>query len=114
MQTTSYTLWSLDVWGNEKDGYEVNDRCCMSRDFRIDCKEAQPTDEEVCRALVSGGYLKPRFRMDIGGDDLVIEVNHKASGRPLFTLEWNECKRQRRVVPILGSVVCGCPLCNPE
>jgi len=28
-------VWTYDVWGNEDDGYEVNDRCCVERAAEI-------------------------------------------------------------------------------
>lgn len=31
----TYTLWSYDVLGNEEDGFDVNDRCCLDREFVI-------------------------------------------------------------------------------
>lgn len=37
-------VWSYDVWGNARDGWEVNDRSCMGRAFRI------PARAELCNA----------------------------------------------------------------
>ena len=28
-------IWAYDVWGNEEDGYEVNDRTCIERKAEI-------------------------------------------------------------------------------
>ena len=28
-------VWTYDVWGNEEEGYEVNDRCCVERAAEI-------------------------------------------------------------------------------
>lgn len=57
MKRTTYTLWSLDVWGNAEEGFEVNDRSAWSRDFVIEHEGDAPTDAEVLRALFNAGYL---------------------------------------------------------
>lgn len=31
MLNTEWEVWTYDVWGNETDGYEVNDRICIDR-----------------------------------------------------------------------------------
>ena len=87
MHKSTYTLWSLDVWGNEREGFEVNDRCCLSREFEVEHEGSEADDEDIRLALVAGGYLKPRFRMAYDGDEVSIFISHKASGRPLFQLE---------------------------
>jgi hypothetical protein len=28
-------MWTYDVWGNEEDGWEVNDRFCQDRELRV-------------------------------------------------------------------------------
>ena len=30
---TIWELWNYDVWGNAKDGFEVNDRSCFDREY---------------------------------------------------------------------------------
>ena len=32
---TTWKLWSYDVWGNARDGYEVNDRSCFDREYSL-------------------------------------------------------------------------------
>jgi hypothetical protein len=85
-----YTLWSYDVWGNEEDGWEVNDRCCLSRLFEIHAAGDDATDEEIRLALVACGYLKDGFAIETDGDDRMIEVTQANNGYPLFGLEWND------------------------
>jgi len=71
MKALHYELWFYDVWGNEQDGFEVNDRHCVNRDFIImsnpkvynrgtpqQFTDFSPTNKQVLRALVNAGYLK--------------------------------------------------------
>ena len=30
-------IWTYDVWGNEEDGYDVNDKSCRDRQYEIPC-----------------------------------------------------------------------------
>lgn len=88
MQT--WTLWSLDVLGNDDDGYEVNDRCCLDRAFEL---PEDATDAQIVNALRENHYLSGWVKtshIEIGGDDLVIDVDWAKTGRPLFTLERND------------------------
>ena len=71
MKAFHYELWFYDVWGNAKDGFEVNDRSCSNRDFVIlsnpktynrgktgQFTAFNPTDQQVLQALVKAGELK--------------------------------------------------------
>ena len=83
--TQLWQLWSYDVWGSE-----VNDRCCLNRDFEL---PIDANDEQIRKALVEGGYLKPRFMIDVDGcDDCQIEISLRRNGYPLFGLD---CPRTR-------------------
>ena len=102
-KTLSYTLWTFDVWGNEADGWEVNDRCKLASDFQITTKREDfnvgtaqefstfnPTNDEIRKALVAGGYLKPRFQIETDGNGEDIDVTQRSNDYPLFSLELNE------------------------
>lgn len=79
-----FTVWSLDVLGNPEDGFEVNDRCKVgSLELPDDA-----TDKQVIKGMVSQGYLtSARFKFDVDGDDVHIDIDHGPTGRPLFSLE---------------------------
>ena len=94
-ELTTWDVCSYDVWGNEKDGYEVNDSFLNHRDYEIACpitinnagtehefKSAYPTHKQIREAL----SIKPRVRLELDGDDLLIEVRHASSGYPLGAL----------------------------
>jgi hypothetical protein len=81
-----YTVWSFNVWGNAKDGYEVNDR---SNEGSIELPE-NCTDNQIIKALKDSGYLKKgkhTSSFDIGGDDMVITIDWAKDSYPLFSLE---------------------------
>ncbi len=79
---TTWELRTYDVWGNAKDGYEVNDTY-RAGEVTIRCKvevnnagtpqeflSAYPSDSQIRRAL----SLR-RFKLELDGDDLHIYVN---------------------------------------
>jgi hypothetical protein len=91
---TTWRTASYDVWGNEKDGYEVNDvyrgldaviyapitryNVGTAHEFRA----AYPNDKQIREAL----GIRPRVRLDIEGDDLTIYVNRARDGYPIGEL----------------------------
>lgn len=84
MNMQKWTVWSLDVWGNTTDGFEVNDRSKVgSIELMPDC-----SDRAVIVAMVAQGFLRSaRFKFHIDGDDQTMEIDHAPTGRPLFSLE---------------------------
>lgn len=54
MTTMKFRVWSYDVWGNRKDGYEVNNR--YRTPHVIDVPEGA-SDFELTAALKKVGYL---------------------------------------------------------
>ena len=76
-----------DVWGNEVDGWDVND---ISReDYYIDLV-FDNTDEEIIEKLVEVGYLNKESVDNIAVDwldDTMIELTLKENWMPLGRLE---------------------------
>lgn len=54
---TMWQVWALDVWGNEEDGFEVNDKY---RDFTFECndKDEHKIEEAFIEAAKENGYPK--------------------------------------------------------
>lgn len=91
---TTWDVFTYDVWGNARDGYEVNNtfragtvtiRCPIvtynvGQPGQFD--SAAPTDAQIRKAL----GLR-RIQLAIDGDDLNIEVEHAKDGYPLARLE---------------------------
>ena len=78
----------FDVWGNAKDGWEINNQCVEEGTFWI-ADDASAKD--VCDCLKSGGYLvyvdMRRLFVDFTTYDGVIEVYQKQGMKPLFRFE---------------------------
>ena len=67
-----YTLIDYnDVWGNEEDGYTVND--VVRYENYLDIAE-NASEEDIIKALVEKGYLLENTEYDIYGDDILVEI----------------------------------------
>jgi hypothetical protein len=94
MNTPKYinTTWeckSYDVWGNAKDGYEVNDVVSSwTVDLRIPVEVNNPgTPQEFVSAYPTNSQIRKalglrRFRLSVDGDDLNVYVNRDRDGYP--------------------------------
>lgn len=69
-----WEVWSIDCWGNARDGYDMNDRSecgyiMLPKEF---------SDRQVLEALKEYGYLKKTLKMssiEIDGDDTIMYIN---------------------------------------
>lgn len=87
---TEWECYTYDVWGNEKDGYEVNDRYSHGTvKLRLPIEtanpntpqafdHASPSDKQIRDCL----DIKPRIHIDVDGDDLTIYARHVSTGYP--------------------------------
>jgi hypothetical protein len=69
-QTAKYTFWLYDVWGNNEDGYNVNDRRSIRENIEID----DPADDsDVLNVLSENGIIsdqdKDKLVIDNGSSD---------------------------------------------
>jgi hypothetical protein len=81
-----WQVWGLDVWGNDIDGYEVNDRYRM---FPIELTESY-TDEELLQALKDFGLIQEFCTLDqlnIDGDDECLFIDDASNGQQIYQLE---------------------------
>lgn len=86
---TAWCLRTYDVWGNAKDGYQVNDSYSAGQvELRIPATRhnvgmagefvsATPTDRQIKRLFGT------RSRIDTDGDDMLIMVNRQRDGYPI-------------------------------
>jgi hypothetical protein len=87
---TVWECWTYDVWGNPKEGYEVNDRSCFDRAYELDLviethnvgterefQSASPSDKQIRKVF---GI---RCRFDTDGDDRNIYVRRERDGYPI-------------------------------
>jgi len=77
MKTTVWELWEYDVWGNEEDGWTVNDRSCIDRAYTIRSRGDSPSDYQIRKAFGLG------CKVDIDGDDTIIYVDRERDGLPI-------------------------------
>ena len=87
----SYGVYDLinyfDVWGNEEDGWDVNN---VSRDETDIWIDDDTTDEELVDFLIDDvGFLSPsaRGKVAVWNDGDMIEFEVKETGEPLCRLE---------------------------
>lgn len=86
---SDYYEWvSYDVWGNEEDGWEVNDTSRFS-DKRVVIHD-DLTGLEVLKVLCAEGIINRQYINDIDVeflDDYYIELTEKDTGKPIGRLE---------------------------
>ena len=103
-KTVKYDVWSLDVWGNEIGGFEVNDRSCFQRDVEFptthktynegtpqEFSDNWPTDQQIIDKLIEIGYFNDSVKLadvDIDGDPkFSLYIDQADNGRPLCQIE---------------------------
>jgi hypothetical protein len=88
---TTWEVWCYDVFGNRKDGYEVNDRACIARDVTVRTKintHNVGTPREVQSASLSNTQIRrllgiKRYAIDVNGDDVHYYVSLVKDGFPV-------------------------------
>ena len=79
----------FDVWGNNIDGYEVNDLCNMTDKFGTIIISEEACDEEIIDFLIEIGYFTSEAKDSVEiewNDDTLIEFS-----------SWNGCPLCRLV-----------------
>ena len=78
----------FDVWGNEKDGYQVNDLATIEYDIYI---SNDATQRDILNLLKGIGYFKKHVRLNMIDfsiwDDGFIEIEQKRTGKPICRFE---------------------------
>ena len=104
---TTWDMWTYDVWGNARDGYEVNDRFNEGRDIPIRLRvetlnadtpqafdAAYPSNRQIKAVL---GLTGGNQAIETDGDDLTIYVSRKRDGMPIGELH---CTSHASLSPI--------------
>lgn len=101
---TQWEIITYDVWGNDKDGYDVNQSFNGGTiDLRLkieinnpdsphEFKSAYPSDYQIRQALDC-----PRVKLELDGDDTLILVTRARDGYPLGELR---CVSHKYLSPI--------------
>ena len=92
---TVWEVWTYDVWGNARDGWDVNNRFCVTRALRLrlpvqtfnvdtprEFDSASPTDGQLRRAL----DINRGVKITKDGDDLAIIVSLARNDYPVGEL----------------------------
>ena len=77
----------FDVWGNEEDGWEVNDLTTVEEDIVI---AEDSSDEEIIDFLIQIEYLKPEAKGNVyleSYDNEMIEIVQTKDDCPIGRLE---------------------------
>ena len=83
-------VWSLDVWGNEKEGFEVNDRSEIEQhevadDFFV------MENKKIVRWLKENGLIKRGIHtssIEIDGDgETYLYIDDRRNGRPEYQID---------------------------
>lgn len=85
-----WKIVSLDVWGNRKDGYEINGARYTGSVIEL---PSEPSDAQVRLALVRAGCIKESSRLsslEFEGDDVLIQVYRKSDGYPIAQIRVEE------------------------
>lgn len=105
-----YDVISLDVWGNEKDGFEINNAYHTGRTVAL---PVNPTLDQTLRALrAAGEFDRTAHRRTIawspevehGSEDLT--VIRRKTGKPLLTLSPQRPKSTGTMVKWPGGIGC--------
>jgi hypothetical protein len=80
MKTQNFQIYDYDIWGNKKDGFEVNDVYCTP--LIVELKE-EYTDNTIIRKLKEVGFIKNTAKncnFEIEGDfDHTLYINYNGS-----------------------------------
>jgi len=90
LRTYTYRFYTYDVWGNEKDGWEVNDVFRSSGTIEL---PAEPhSDRELISWLKGAGWIKENIRfsnVEVEGEpEHTLYISYK--GKPEFELRAEE------------------------
>jgi hypothetical protein len=87
---TIWEVWTYDVWGNARDGYEVNDRHCHERAFALDLEvkvNNLGTPQEFESASISDAQIEELWGLGVEtdgcGDDLSYYFQRVRDGYPV-------------------------------
>ena len=97
MKTYIYNLYTYDVWGNARDGFEVNDRFLDTRGIEIPEKIVRSPNKALIQELKRQGFIKKRLH----ASSLEIE------GEGDFTLYFNDVRQKVGFKPVMELVCTG-------
>lgn len=85
-ESIEFKVYGLDVWGNAKDGFEVNDRHCVGSIVI----PVNSENKDIIKALKANNLLRKGCHVRsfcIDGDDHSMTINATRDGEPIYDLE---------------------------
>ena len=79
-----WRFWSYDVWGNARDGFEVNDRFEIDKVYIDD--EIVKNDKKLA-SLVRKIFGLRKIKLSFDGDDSTIFIEAARDGYPIGEME---------------------------
>ena len=79
-----YQLWSLDVWGNEIDGYEVNNKSLITDNFIIPENCENGTLYKMIESIT--GTPAENMILSNQSDDLLLFIDFIINDCPMYQL----------------------------
>lgn len=86
MKTYTFDILTLDIWGNEHDGYEVNN--AFKTGYQIELSE-DCTDDDIFKAIkdITGWTITPSYyEIENQGDLSMICIDNTFTGEPALQL----------------------------
>ena len=86
---------NLDVWGNEKDGFEINNFTSIGT-IEVSVKDPyEITARKLKNLLIKENFIRPSARKlielsDLGYSDYFYQVIEKKNGRPIYNIQLEE------------------------
>ena len=84
MTMREWRFWSYDVWGNAREGFEVNDR------FEIDkvyIDETIIADRKKLATLIRKVFGLRKIQLSFDGDDCITYIEASRDGYPIGEME---------------------------
>ena len=79
-----WRFWSYDVWGNAREGFEVNDRYEIDKVY-ID--DSIIENKKKLATLIRKIYGLKKIQLSFDGDDRVIYIEATRDGYPIGEME---------------------------
>ena len=94
MSTVKMRVVSLDIWGNEKEGYEINDSFRTKKIIEFEdegdtWEETAKTEQNILKALIENDILvgtPEHYSIDWETEN-DIAISEKQTGKPVINLE---------------------------
>lgn len=79
-----WSFWTYDVWGNKREGYEVNNRFEIDKAYIDDSIIA---DDKKLATLVRKIFGLKKIQLSFDGDDRSIFIEAARDGYPIGEME---------------------------